>query len=429
MWSEALISWGLPSLGLVAWLVVTVLLVRRLLPSLAGRPTPTGRRRLVQAIYIVTFLLGVWIWGRLVPLPDAAHRFWLDDLQPWFWGTLALVLFYAFAFPLFGRLSKFVQVRAARTGSSIDDVLLASARRPSHVLILLLGFVLWVDIVPAPVLLQRRVGLVVEAAVVVVIVLFLDALIVQLIERRRATSRVLATAGTVLRAMARVVLFIVGILMVLGTIGIDVTPVVASLGVGSLAIGLAMQSTLEDFIAGLLIAADQPVSMGDYVEIGDEKTSGTIDHIGWRTTRILTRERTKVVIPNSVLARATLINRSRPSPVVRFQGEVGVHYDSDLRHVARVVQQVAAELQLTSEFATRDFTPVVTFFSFGESSVDLRVWLEAIDWPSHYRLRDAFIVHLHERFRAEAILIPYPIRTLDLPSALVESMTHAPAKS
>lgn len=422
MWTEALIDWGLPSLGLVAWLLTTVLLLPRLAPNLAGAGAPAGRRRLARAVLLVIFLLGIWIWGSLVPLPESTHRWWVDDLQPWFWGTLTLVLFYALAFPVLGKLLSLVKERASRTESTFDDILLASARRPSHVLILLAGFVLWVDLVPAPALMQQRVGLVVEASVVVVVVLFVDALLIEIIERRRAKSRVLATAGTVLRSMARVVLFVIGLLMVLGTMGIDVTPVIASLGVGSLAIGLAMQSTLEDFIAGLLIAADQPVSMGDFIEIGDEKLSGTVDHIGWRSTRILTLQRTKVVIPNSTLAKATLINRSRPSPVVRFQAEVGVHYDSDLRRVASIVQEVAAELQRTSEFATRDFLPVVTFVAFGESSIDLKVWLEATDWPAHFRLRDAFIQNTHERFRAEHIVIPYPIRTLDLPSGLLETL-------
>ncbi|HRE92122.1 MAG TPA: mechanosensitive ion channel, partial [Myxococcota bacterium] len=292
MWTEAFIAWGLPSVGLLAWLLATVLLLPRLAPSLAGPTAPAGRRRLARAILLVVFLLGIWIWGSIVPLPEATHRWWVEDLQPWFWATLALVLFYALAFPLLGQLLSFVKSRASRTESSLDDVLLASARRPVHVLILLVGFVLWVDLVPAPALMQQRVGLVVEASVVVVVILFVDALLIELIERRRAKSRVLATAGTVLRSMARAILFVIGLLMVLGTMGIDVTPVIASLGVGSLAIGLAMQSTLEDFIAGLLIAADQPVSMGDFIEIGDEKLSGTIDHIGWRSTRILTLQRT-----------------------------------------------------------------------------------------------------------------------------------------
>ncbi len=428
--TDALFAWGLPSLGLVLWLVAIIALLPRVAPTLAGRgPGASGRRRWLKLLVLALFLLGAWVWARLVPLPEPAHDVVVQDLQPWFWGTLALIVFLGLALQLLGRLLRFLDERVRKTEPSFDDVLVASVRRPAQGLVLLAGFVLWMDLVPAPAPLQQRVGMVVEAAVVLVIVLFIDALVAQIIERRRATSRVLATAGTVLRSMARVVLFIIGFLMVLGTMGIDVTPVVASLGVGSLAIGLALQSTLEDFIAGLLIAADQPVSMGDFVEIGDERLAGTIEAIGWRSTRLLTLQRTKVVVPNSTLARATLINRSRPSPVVRFQAEVGVHYDSDLAHVARIVQEVGEGLQAHHDQATRDFTPVVTFYQFGESSIDLRVWLEAVNWVGHFRLRDAFIRELHRRFAEERITIPYPIRTLDLPPELLATLAPRTARA
>ncbi|MFO0751403.1 MAG: mechanosensitive ion channel family protein [Myxococcota bacterium] len=407
-----MLAWGLPSIGLLVWVALLALALPRLVAKVAG--PASGSRAWVAALFACLAAIGLWLWAVLVPLGPAARAVVLGELQPWFWGTVGLVAFIGVALALVRRVLGFFAAKAGSTTTMLDDVLIASLRRPAHVLILLAGFVLWIDLVPAPPALTSRVGMVAQASVVVVVVLFLDALTAQIIERRRATSRVVATAGTVFRAMARVLLFVLGLLMVLGTIGIEITPVIASLGVGSLAIGLALQSTLEDFIAGLLIAADQPVTVGDFVDLGHDGLAGTVDSIGWRTTRLLTRERTKVIVPNATLARATLVNRSRPSPIVRFQASVGVHYDSQLGQVARVVQEVAAALQAEHDKATRDFQPVVTFVGFGESSVDLVVWLEAIDWEGHFLLHDAFIRALHERFRVEGIVIPYPIRTLEL---------------
>jgi len=410
---EAIVAWALPSFLLLLWAVLLAFLLPRLLVRVIG----PGRMLTlaVAGLFAGLFAVGLWLWANAAPLPEQARAFVIDELEPWFWGTVVFVAFVVGALLFLRRGLRFLIGRASRTDSSIDDMLIASLRRPAHVLILFAGFVLWVGLVPAPAAVTSSVYLVGEVVLIVVIALFLDGLLIDVIERRRESSRVFATAGTVLRAMARIVLFVVAALMVLGTIGIAITPIVASLGVGSLAIGLALQSTLEDFIAGLLIAADQPVTIGDFIELGDRNLSGTVDIIGWRTTRILTLERTKVIVPNSALSRATIINRSRPSPVLRFQAEIGVHYDSDLNKVARVVHEVASLIQANHPFATHDFNPVVTFFNFGASSIDLKVWLEATDWVHHFLVHDAFIRAIHDRFRVEGIVIPYPIRTLDVP--------------
>lgn len=410
---EAIVGWALPSFLLLLWAVLLALV----LPRLLARAIQPGRMRALTVIGLFVGLLaiGLWLWAAATPLPEEARAFVIDELEPWFWGTVVFVAFVATSLLVMRRALRFLAGKASGTGSSIDDTLVTALRRPAHVLILFAGVLLWAELVPAPTLVTTNLGRIGEVVLIVVVALFADSLLVEVIERRRASSRVFATAGTVLRSMARVVLFIVAALMVLGTVGIAITPIVASLGIGSLAIGLALQSTLEDFIAGLLIAADQPVTIGDFVELGERNLSGTVDTIGWRTTRILTLERTKVIVPNSALARATIINRSRPSPVLRFQAEVGVHYDSNLDQVARVVHATASGIQATHPHATRDFVPVVTFVAFGSSSIDLKVWIEATDWVHHFQVHDAFIRALHDRFRAEGIVIPYPIRTLDVP--------------
>lgn len=410
---EAIIAWALPSFLLLLWAV----LLAFLLPRLLGRVIGPGRMLTlaIVGLFAGLFAIGLWLWATAAPLPGDVRAFVVDELEPWFWGTVVFVVFVAVALLFVRRALRFLVGKASGTGSTLDDVLIGALRRPAHVLILFAGFVIWIELVPAPGVVTSNLHLIGVIVLVVVATLFLDGLLVDLIARRRESSRVFATAGTVLRAMARVVLFVVAGLMILDAIGIAITPIVASLGVGSLAIGLALQSTLEDFIAGLLIAADQPVTIGDFVELGERNLSGTVDSIGWRTTRLLTLERTKVIVPNSALARATIINRSRPSPVLRFQAEVGVHYDSDLNKVARVVHDVAALIQANHPYATHDFTPVVTFCNFGPSSIDLKVWLEATDWVHHFLVHDAFIRALHDRFRVERIVIPYPIRTLDIP--------------
>jgi small-conductance mechanosensitive channel len=417
---ESIVAWALPSLGLLLWAIVLAVA----LPRVLARFLEPGRTHILALVglYAALFAAGLWLWALAMPFGPTTRAYVTDELEPWFWGTLALVAFVIVSFFLLRRVLRFLADKAATTHSNVDDAVVLAVRRPAHVLILFAAFALWIEIVPAPDALSSQLGVVGQVVLILVIALFADGALMAIFERRKETSRVFATAGGVLRAMTRVVLFVIVGLMILDTIGVAVTPVVASLGIGSLAIGLALQSTLEDFISGLLIAADQPVTIGDFVELGERSLAGTVVRIGWRTTRIETLERVRVIVPNSVLARATLINRSRPSPVLRFQAEVGVHYHSDLRHVARVVQEVALAVQKSHPQATADFTPTVIFVAFGDSSIDLKVWLEATDWVNHFGVHDAFIKQLHERFKQEGIVIPFPIRTLDVPPALQRAL-------
>jgi len=410
---EVVWRWALPSVGLAVWLSLTLWLVPRVTRRMMA-PSRT-RRVAIASLATCVSLLGLWLFAVAVPSEGGFREFVVEGLEPWFWGTAALVGCIIVGTLVVRRFLDWLLTRARSTESTLDDAVIGSMRRPAHLLVLFAAFVLWVDLVPAPAAISTRVDVIGEIALIIVIALFVDSLVSHIINSRRDTSRVFATAGPVLRAMARILVFAVAALMALSSTGIPVTPIVASLGVGSLAVGLALQSTIEDFIAGLLIAADQPIHIGDVIELGERDLAGTVDAIGWRTTRILTPQQTKVIVPNSALARATIVNRSRPSPVVRFQAEVGVHYDSDLAVVARLVHEVASELQASHEFATRDFTPLVTFHAFSASSIDLKVWLEATDWMGHYVLLDGFIRALHARFRDANIVIPFPITTIDLP--------------
>ncbi len=417
---ESIVAWALPSLGLLLWAIVLAVA----LPRILGRFVAPGRllRLAIVGAYAALFAVGLWLWAVAMPFSPEVRAIVTDELEPWFWGTLALIAFIIGAYLLLRFVLGFLADKARTTSSSVDDAVLAAVRKPAHVLILFAGIALWIELVPTPASVSASLGTLGEVVLILVVALFTDGVLIAYFEKRKESSRVFATAGGVLQAMTRVVIFVFAALMILAAIGMTITPIIASLGVGSLAIGLALQSTLEDFISGLLIAADQPVTVGDFIELTDHSLAGTVVRIGWRSTRIQTLEQTRVIVPNAVLARATIINRSRPSPVLRFQASVGVHYDSNLDRVRHVVHEVALAIQRSHPHATADFTPVVTFVAFNDSSIDLKVWLEATDWIHHFLVHDAFIRRLHERFAAEGIVIPFPIRTLDIPPAVQRAL-------
>ena len=131
-----------------------------------------------------------------------------------------------------------------------------------------------------------------------------------------------------------------------------------------------------------------------------------------------TRDDVVIIIPNSRLSQSTVVNRSMPSPEVSFKVIVGVAYDSDLATVATVTHTVAQSSQIEDTGAVTSYEPRILFHAFNDSSVDLTVWLRARSWEDHFRLRDAFIRRLHVRYDAEQINIPFPIRTLHVPTEI-----------
>ncbi|MEM5871837.1 MAG: mechanosensitive ion channel family protein [Candidatus Aenigmatarchaeota archaeon] len=211
--------------------------------------------------------------------------------------------------------------------------------------------------------------------------------------------------------------YIVAILVILDYFKIEITPLVATLGLGGLAIGLALQDTLSNFFAGVHIMTDKPIDIGDVIEIesGLSETGtlrGVVEDIGWRSTRIRVWNNDIVVIPNSKLASSIVVNRSLPNEAHVFDVPCGVAYTSDLKKVEKVALEVAKHVQKTSEFANKDFEPVFRYKAFGESNIDFFVLLSSKNFGSKFPLRSEFIKALKERFDKEGIEISWPVRKI-----------------
>jgi small-conductance mechanosensitive channel len=119
-----------------------------------------------------------------------------------------------------------------------------------------------------------------------------------------------------------------------------------------------------------------------------------------------------VVVPNAKLAQAIVVNHHLPSEDLAVLVEVGVEYSSDLRHVERVVMDVGREIMTTVTGGVPDFEPFIRYHTFADSSVNFTVILRAREFVDQYVIKHEFIKLLHARFREEAIVIPFPIRTI-----------------
>ncbi len=247
---------------------------------------------------------------------------------------------------------------------------------------------------------------------ILAILMFVNRFAVGSLKLYAERSEALRSSRGILAGVASSVIIAIGLLMVLGTMGISITPLIASLGITSLAVALALQPTLENFFSGVQLVMDKPIRVGDFIEL-ESGEQGFVDKIGWRSTWIRMLPNNTIIMPNSVLSQSKIINYFYPSKELSVPVDVGVHYASDLEHVERVTLEVARETLKTHEWGVSDYNTFVVFHTFDSSSINFTVMLRAGEYFQRFWVKSAFVKALHRRYAEEGIVIPYPIRAIN----------------
>ena len=216
------------------------------------------------------------------------------------------------------------------------------------------------------------------------------------------------------RRIAIVVVYGLGAVMVLDRLGINISPLIAGLGLTGLAVALAIQPTLANLFAGTYVMTEGVFTTGDYVEL-QGGISGYVVDVGWRSVRIRTWGNNLVVVPNSRFADSIITNYQKPVPAVNVYLTCGISYDSDLYHVERVCHEVMAEELNTNPNAVKEYGEYFGYDSFGDSNINFWLFLQAKDRLASFELKTSLMQRLQHRFRAEGIVINYPMRSLQLP--------------
>jgi len=221
--------------------------------------------------------------------------------------------------------------------------------------------------------------------------------------------------------LIRVLAALVAVIVVLENLGVHLTAVWTTLGVGSVAVALALQETLSNFFAGLYLLADRPINPNDYVRL-DSGQEGYVVRIGWRSTLIRTLPNNLVVVPNSTLAKAIITNYSLPEPRTAASVQVSVSYGSDPNRVETILAEIARDaareglegLLSTPEPAAR-LIP-----GFGASTLDFSLGFHVRQFTDQYFVQSELRKRILERFRREGIHIPFPSHSI-----LIEKVASA----
>lgn len=303
----------------------------------------------------------------------------------------------------------------ARTDTDIDDLLLKSVRGHVPFWFLLGGLVLAARIAPvAPHLGDFAVS---AAAVFLVISLSIAAasFSTALLRRRGARAGRAVAATSLSVNVVRASVLALGGLLALSNLGISITPLLTALGVGSLAVALALQPTLTNFIAGVHISVARPIRVGDFVQL-ETGTQGYVEDIGWRATRIRELPNNIIIVPNARVAEMILTNFAMPEPEQATLIQVGVAYGSDMRKVEQVTCQVARETLRSVPGGVPNFDPFIRYHTFGDSSINFTVILRVKEFTDRYLVTHEFMKRLKARYDEDGIEIPFPQRVVHFPA-------------
>jgi small-conductance mechanosensitive channel len=315
---------------------------------------------------------------------------------------------------------------ADRTRNDTDDVLVRGLRTLLPWLAVVAG--VWFAVASLP--LGRGVDAVVNRGLIAALVLIATITGAQVLaDLVRALSLVrsgVAGSATIFVNIVRISVLAIGVLVLLQTVGVSVAPLLTAMGVGGLAVALALQDTLANLFAGVQILASKKVQPGDYIELSSGEQGYVID-INWRNTSIRQLPDNLVIVPNSQLAGSILTNYHQPAKPMSVLIQVGVAYDSDLALVERVTSEVGKEIMTEVDGGVPEHDPFIRFHTFGESSIDFSVILRAREFTNQYLVKHEFIKRLHARYQQEGIEIPFPIRTVLTPTAPSPTLPAAPA--
>ena len=309
-------------------------------------------------------------------------------------------------------LVNYVKKIADKTKSDLDNIILKIITKPLYELIIFIG--LWFAVKDLSFVKQYALWIdkIFFIGSILIITLIASKVLNVLISRLLKVQKKFEKTPKLISKVTNIIIYLAALLIVLQHYNVEITPLVAGLGIGGLAVGLALQSTLSNFFAGVHLISDRPVSVGDFIELGSGASgfSGFVEDIGWRTTKIKTIANNIIIIPNSKLADSIITNVSYPQKEMGVIVQCGVAYDSDLEKVEKVTLETANKIQQIVPGAVKDFEPSMKYHTFGDSNIQFSIILRVAQRTNKYTIVHHFIKALKSRYDQEGIEISWPVR-------------------
>jgi MscS family membrane protein len=317
-----------------------------------------------------------------------------------------------------------LHAKLTKTRTPWDDALIDALRKPLAVLIWILGFTMATEILDkhAPSVLFEAVGPARDIGIIVCGIWFLMRFITRAEHNflQYRTSQGMEVDQTTINAMAKLLrasALITGGLIILQTLGFSISGVLAFGGIGGIAIGFASKDLLANFFGALMIYFDRPFVVGEWIRSPDRNIEGTVEHIGWRLTRIRTFDQRPLYVPNATFTSIAVENPSRMTHR-RIHETVGVRYN-DAEKVAAIVQDVKKML-LTHPDIDQTQTIIVNFDKFAPSSLDFFIYTftRTTQWVRYHEVKEDVLLKVIDIIASNDAEIAFPTSTIHLPESV-----------
>lgn len=322
---------------------------------------------------------------------------------------------------IFKRVLNHLHLKFERTRNDWDDLLVSSTGKPLGYLIWLLGILFAAEIVQEhkPAAIFAFIDPLRDVGVIAILIMFVLRLVKgaeQILIKKQAEDGERDFDEHTVQAIGKLIrisVFITGGLILLQTLGYSISGILAFGGVGGIAIGFAAKDLLANFFGGLMIYLDRPFKVGDWIRSSEKQIEGTVEHIGWRLTRIRTFDKRPLYVPNSIFTSITVENPSRMTNR-RIKETMGIRYD-DVHKMGTIVEQVKTMLLNHPEIDSQQ-TLIVNFNAFAGSSVDFFIYTftKTTEWVRFHEIKQDVLLKIVEIVEKNDAEFAFPTSTLHL---------------
>ena len=324
-------------------------------------------------------------------------------------ALVTLVLFFVISKIIVFISQKYITRLTRKTKSDIDDLIIAVVTKPISLLLLLFGIKL--AAVPLQLAPKYNTGLQnIITSCIILIFAFIGINVFTILINNWGKSLAAKTHSTVddqlvslLNKFSKIVFLILGILLILDAWGVEIAPLLASLGIAGVAVAFALQSTLGNIFGGISLIVDKSIKVGDVVEL-DKDTIGTVLDVGLRSTKIKTFNNEVIILPNGKLADTKIINYVLPDESARLVIHFSVAYGSDIQKVKDIVTKEIIGIK----GVLKDPEPFIRFREMASSSLDFNLYVWCNSYSERFTIKDIINTKIYNAFNKHKVSIPFP---------------------
>ena len=330
---------------------------------------------------------------------------------------LSMVIFLSFL--LFGLLLRWFSLRwlkkwTQKTKNILDDSIIRSIQWPSYLWVFLLSAILSLRTTNFSFQGITLLNKVFVVFFILSVTVAISNLIRILIRSYGVKFEDRLPISTLTQNISSILVFLIGVLIVLQTLDISIAPILTALGVGGIAVALALQDTLSNLFSGIYILLSKNVRVGDYIKL-DTVEEGYIIDISSRATKVRTLPNNLVIIPNQKLSQAIITNFHMPEKRMSLLIPISVNYRSDPDRVEQILIEEAKKGGQEIKGLLREPEPFVRLIpGFGESSLDFTLICQVQEFVDQYVVQHELRKRILKRFKQEGIQIPYPHRVVSI---------------